>query len=458
MDDLFLDVLNISITATWVSIGVMIVRLILKKAPKWISCILWAIVGIRLVFPFSIESVVSLIPSSKTINTIVYDSTPYIQFGIEPIDSSFNNYLGDNYFEGVTVLLQNTSNILTILGIVWITGIIVMMLYTFISFLKLKKSVNESALLKENIWICDNIHTPFILGVVKPRIYIPSSLNEQDGLYVLAHEKAHLKRLDHLWKPLGFFILSFYWFNPVLWIAYVLLCRDIESACDEKVIRDKGNEIIKAYSTALLNCSISRKNITACPLALGETGIKERVKGVLSYKKPAFWIIVVAVIVVIITSVCLLTNPKTDKLDSSSTNINLITASTNCDLVSYEFVDSKIEDGNLLITAKWTNNSDKEFSFGEEFVIYKDGEILDPKPNVSWLLIGNLILPQQSIEETYDLTLYYNITENGEYRLEKEFSSPGNSTYKAYIEFTIDDASNVGGVDKPQDVNVLKDK
>lgn len=259
MDDLFLNVLNISITATWVSIGVMIVRLILKKAPKWISCILWAIAGIRLVFPFSIESVVSLIPSSKTINTIVYDSTPYIQFGIEPIDSSFNNYLGDNYFEGVTVLLQNTSNILTILGIVWITGIIVMLLYTFISFLKLKKSVNESVLLKENIWICDNIHTPFILGIVKPRIYIPSSLNEQDGLYVLAHEKAHLKRLDHLWKPLGFFILSFYWFNPVLWIAYVLLCRDIESACDEKVIRDKGNEIIKAYSTALLNCSISRK-------------------------------------------------------------------------------------------------------------------------------------------------------------------------------------------------------
>lgn len=202
----------------------------------------------------------------------------------------------------------------------------------------------------------------------------------------------------------------------------------------------------------------TEKSITACPLAFGETGVKERVKGVLSYKKPAFWIIVVAVIVVVITSVCLLTNPKNDKLNSSSTNVNLITASTNCDLVSYEFVDSKIEDGHLLITAQWTNNSDKEFSFGEEFVIYKDGEILNPKPNVSWLAIANLILPQQSIEETYDLTVYYNITENGEYRLEKEFSSPGDSTYKAYIEFVIGDVSNVGGVDEPQNIYTSKDK
>lgn len=216
MDDLFLNVLNISITSAWVVIGVMIVRLILKKAPKWISCILWALVGIRLVFPFSIESVVSLIPSSKTINTTVYDSTPYIQSGIEPIDIGINGYLGDRYYEGVTVPTQNTSNILTVLGIVWITGTTAMLLYTLISFLKLKKSVNESALLKKNIWICDNIDTPFILGVLKPRIYIPSSLSEQDAQYVLAHEKAHLKRLDHLWKPLGFFILSFYWFNPVL--------------------------------------------------------------------------------------------------------------------------------------------------------------------------------------------------------------------------------------------------
>lgn len=174
-------------------------------------------------------------------------------------------------------------------------------------------------------------------------------------------------------------------------------------------------------------------------------GVNGMAKGILNYKKPIFCIIIAAVIVLIIISVCLLTNPKNDKINSNSANVNLITASTNCDLVSYEFVDSKTDNKNIFITAKWTNNADKVFSFGEMFVIYKDGEILEPKPNARWIDIANLILSGQSIEETYDLTKYYNITEPGKYRLEKEFSSSGDSTYKAYIEFKIEDASNIGG-------------
>lgn len=329
MAGVFLKILNMSITATWVVLGVILLRLILKKAPKWISCILWSFVAIRLVFPFSFESIFSLIPSSKAIDTSVYNSRPYIDFGIAPIDDRINEYLGSHYFEGVTVPANNTVNFLTVLSIVWIIGIAAMLIYTTISYLRIKNKVEEAALLKDNIWICDNIDTPFILGIVKPRIYLSSTMSETDAEYVIAHEKAHLKRRDHLWKPFGFLLLSLHWFNPFLWVAYVLLCRDIESACDEKVLAENGTEIKKSYSEALINCSVPRKSIAACPLAFGEVGVKERVKNVLHYKKPALWLLIVAVASLIVTSVCLLTNPKeidisnigdVDRLHNTTTN------------------------------------------------------------------------------------------------------------------------------------------
>ncbi len=316
MDVVFLKVLNMSITATWVVLGVVLFRFLLKKAPKWISCILWSLVAIRLILPSSIESIFSLITSSDTIDTTVYNARPFIESGIHTVDNRVNGYLSSRYNEGVTVPAGNTSNILTILGVIWIIGIILMLVYTVISYIRIQKKVGEAALLKENTWICDNIDTPFILGIFKPRIYIPSTMSEQDMEYVIAHEKAHLKRRDHLWKPFGFLLLSLHWFNPIVWIAYVLLCRDIESACDEKVIKEKGTEIKKCYSEALINCSVPRKSISACPLAFGETGVKQRIKGVLNYKKPAFWIIMVAIITLIITSVCLLTNPSSIKLQN----------------------------------------------------------------------------------------------------------------------------------------------
>lgn len=165
--------------------------------------------------------------------------------------------------------------------------------------------------------MCDRIDTPFILGVFRPRIYLPSNMSEQDVTYVLAHEQAHIKRHDHWWKPLGFALLTIYWFHPILWIAYVLLCRDIELACDEKVIKEMGIDIKKPYSDALINCSIPRRAITACPLAFGEVGVKERVKTVLNYKKPAFWIVLIAVIACVIVAVCFLTNPK-DRQDKEA--------------------------------------------------------------------------------------------------------------------------------------------
>lgn len=310
MENVFLKLLNMSITASWLVLAVVVLRLILKKAPKWINIILWALVGFRLICPFSFESVLSLIPSTETIPDNVMQGPSFdVNTGINFVDNTVNDYLGSHYFEGVTVPTDTGITIINILSIFWLSGIIGMLLYAFISFSLLHKKVREGVMLKDNIWLCDRIDTPFILGLFSPRIFLPSSINEADMEYVLAHEKAHLKRNDHWWKPIGFLLLTVYWFNPVMWLAYILLCRDIELACDEKVIKEMGIGIKKPYSEALINCSVPRKSITACPLAFGETGVKGRIKSVLNYKKPAFWVILIAVVSCIIVAVFFLTNP-----------------------------------------------------------------------------------------------------------------------------------------------------
>lgn len=311
MEPIFLKILNMSITATWLALTVLVLRLLLKKAPKFLTVILWGFVAVRLCFPFSIESVFSLIPSAEPIPESIFSSqVPEVQSGVPAIDNAVNTLLSGPLAPTPEESVNPMQVILFVTSVVWAAGIVAMLGYILFSFLQIRKKVRESVRLKENIWICDSIGTPFILGIFNPQIYLPSAMDKQDMAYVIAHEQAHLKRRDHLWKPFGFLLLSVHWFNPVLWIAYVLLCRDIESACDEKVIQENGIEIKKAYSEALINCSVPRKSISACPLAFGEVAVKERVKGVLNYKKPAFWIIFVALISLIITAVCLLTNPK----------------------------------------------------------------------------------------------------------------------------------------------------
>ena len=318
MSDLFLNLLNMSITASWLVLAVVVLRFLLKKAPKWINAVLWSFVGFRLVCPFSFESVLSLIPSTETVPTdIVYSKSPSIHSGIPAINSTVNPIISESFAPDVTASANPLQIVTAIASAVWLIGIFAMILYAVISFVRLHKKVREGVVLKDNIWLCDRIDTPFILGVFKPRIFIPSGMAESDTEYVIAHEKAHLKRRDHWWKPLGLILLTVYWFNPVMWLAYVLLCRDIELACDEKVIKEMGADIKKSYSQALINCSVSRRTISACPLAFGETGVKGRIKTVLSYKKPALWIIIIAVISCIVVAVCFLTNPKTELKDSN---------------------------------------------------------------------------------------------------------------------------------------------
>ena len=310
MSAVFLKVLNMSMTASWLILAVVLTRLILKKAPKWIPCLLWGLVAIRLICPFSFESVLSLIPSSETIPAnIALQPEPAINSGITIVNEAVNPVVAESFTPAPTDSANPLQIVIPVAAILWIAGIVIMLAYALISYLKLKKTVSVCVPVGERLLACDEVKAPFILGVFRPVIYVPSSMSGKTLAHVIRHERAHLQRHDHWWKPLGFLLLSVYWFNPLCWIAYILLCRDIEMACDEKVIRDMDKDDMAAYSQALLDCSFPRKRIAACPLAFGEVGVKERVKGVLNYKKPAFWIIVVAVAACVVTGVCFLTNP-----------------------------------------------------------------------------------------------------------------------------------------------------
>ena len=314
MSDLFLKIVNMSISASWLVVAVLILRLVLKKAPKWVNVLLWGIVAVRLICPFSFESALSLIPSAETFPEKIISGPSFdVQTGITPIDNRINDYLGDRYFEGVTVPTNNGNNVMTILTIVWIIGILLLVAYTVISYWRLHREIDTAVRYKDNIFQSENVSSPFVLGLIKPRIYLPFKLDGQDMEHVVAHEQAHIRRKDHWWKPLGFLLLTIHWFNPLMWLAYVLLCRDIELACDEKVIKRLSNEQRADYTQALVACSVNRRMIAACPLTFGEVGVKERVKSVMNYKKPAFWVIIIAVIVCVGVAVCFLTNPKQDR-------------------------------------------------------------------------------------------------------------------------------------------------
>ena len=312
MAAVFLKLLNLSISASWLVLAVLVLRLVSKRSPKWVNVLLWGIVALRLVLPFSIESALSLIPSAETVSPAVvqFDPAPTITSGVSVIDNAVNPSLSE-HFSAVPTASVNPLYVWTeIAGWVWLIGLGAMLLYALVSYLRLRRRVSVSLCVRENIYLCDAISSPFILGVVKPRIYLPSGLDEVQRQNVLAHEQAHLARRDHWWKPLGFALLAVYWFNPVLWLAYTLLCRDIELACDERVIRTMDESAVKTYSTVLLACSMPRKAVITCPLAFGEVGVKERVRNALHYKKPAFWVVAASVAVCVVVAVCFLTDPE----------------------------------------------------------------------------------------------------------------------------------------------------
>lgn len=307
----FSNILNASIAASWMVLAVLILRFILKKSPKWVYVVLWGLVAVRLIMPFSIESAFSLIPSMQTIpqEILRYQGTQLSQPAYVDIITN------PNLFADVSIELGQTVDRIqwrmVYMTFIWLGGIAVMLFYAIISYLRLYQKIATAVLYKDNVFQSENVDSPFVLGIVNPKIYLPFSLNNQDIIHVIAHENAHIKRKDHWWKLLGFILLAIHWFNPIMWLAYIVLCRDIELACDEKVIKDLGNEQRADYTQALVSCSVNRRMIAACPLAFGEVGVKDRVKSVMNYKKPAFWVVLISVIASIVMAVCFLTNPAT---------------------------------------------------------------------------------------------------------------------------------------------------
>lgn len=312
MNELILKIINMSISASWLVLAVLVLRLVLKKAPKWFNVLLWGLVAVRLLCPFSIESALSLIPSAETIPVNnEMDTTPAINSGINAINSVVIPMISQSDTPANGASINPLQIVIAIYADIWVLGVAVLLIYTAISYWRLRRKIDTAVLYRDNIFQSENVISPYVLGIIRPRIYLPFSMDKQDLEHVVAHEQAHIRRKDHWWKPLGFLLLTIHWFNPLMWLAYVLLCRDIEMACDEKVIKELGNEQRADYTQALLAGSVNRRMITVCPLAFGEVGVRERVKSVMNYKKPAFWIIVLAVIACVVVAVCFLTNPAT---------------------------------------------------------------------------------------------------------------------------------------------------
>ena len=434
MEAVFLHIVNIAITASWLVLAVLLLRFVLKKAPKWATCLLWGIVALRLLLPFSLESAFSLIPNAEPIpESIIITETPTVNNGLEGADQVPNQVPGevpdqvpeqvpeqipeqipDSVISGSLAPMPGDSVdpvqvLVFAASIVWLVGILLMLSYGAVSYFRLKRKVSASLCKEGRIYLCDNIDTPFILGILRPRIYLPSGMAESEIPYVLAHEEAHLRRKDHLWKPLGFLLLAVYWFNPLFWVAYILLCRDIENACDEKAIKDSDKAYKVSYSEALLACSIHRRTIMACPLAFGETGVKSRIRAVLHYKKPAFWVILVAILVLIVTCVCFLTNPVTEK-DEDTTAVSTTETPTTTTTPTTSTIP---------VTTQTADSTQSVPALQNEIEMLAE--------NAHWLKIhrmGNVQYIKDKNGDQYTLTLTLNFLVNPGLQIPEEVQSP----------------------------------
>ncbi|MBE6883103.1 MAG: hypothetical protein E7487_00705 [Ruminococcaceae bacterium] len=485
MGAVFLKLLNMSITASWLILAVVLLRLLLTRAPKWLRGILWAMVALRLLIPFSFESTLSLLPTAEPIPSEILYSAPPIEsaspsdlpdFSNSPETSSPDESLSptpDTPVDDTLTLNEAVNSLLTetlpselaenenpvlsltrIAALLWLAGLALLLIYTLISYLRIRRQVAESFDLQDGILLCDRISTPFIIGIFRPRIFLPSTINDADIPYVLAHERAHLKRLDYIWKPLSFLILAVYWFNPFIWLAYILFCRDIELACDEKVIRQLGIKSKKPYSDALINCSLPRRMISACPLAFGEGSIKSRIKSVLNYKKPTLWIIIASMILCAAAAVFFLTDPPdygsvqlysffifTDKNSNSSSE-----SPTELDGLSLELISYQSSVTAPILRIGWNNQSAYDISFGDEFYLYReeDGEWVDCRTTeYYWDMIAYLA-PMEKITEKDYMLFDMEPLQAGHYRFESRcridsMEEPGASpeTFAVSLEFEL---------------------
>lgn len=317
MTELFYTILNMSISAGILILAVLLLRLFFRRAPKWVSVLLWGLVAVRLVLPFVPESALSLMPKAEWVTPDTFYNEENTYFDSVPADRiKVDTEIGENvvyYYKVVDPPIEIHRGVspVFVLNCIWLAGVAAMLVYMLVSYIRVMRRVRGARQFRGNVFTSEAVSSPFVLGLIRPRIYLPENMDAVSMSYVIAHEEAHLRRLDHLWKPFGFLLLAIHWFNPLIWLGYILLCRDIEMACDERVVRGMNEEERADYSEALLECSINRKIISACPLAFGEVGAKARIKTVLNYKKPAFWIVILAVSASVVAAVCFLTNPIT---------------------------------------------------------------------------------------------------------------------------------------------------
>ena len=480
MEALFLQILNMSITASWLILAVILIRFFLGKAPKGLRYILWALVGIRLICPFSLESALSLIPSAEVVSEdsdvievhtgvsvvdkMIYQVPSGQVSGNGATDDLDNNTTDDsvvtppaqNAVEDVATSdkveekkeIQNSTDIV---ARVWLIGIAAMLVYAVVSYARLRHTLKASMQIEDKLWVCDEIQSPFILGLVHPQIYIPSFIEEEHIPYIIAHEKEHLKYHDHWWKPLGFAILALHWFNPLVWVAYVLLCRDIELACDERVIRAMDTEDKKNYSKSLLLCSNVRHVISACPVAFGEIGVKERIKNIVNYKKPAVWAAGIGIIVCIIIAICFMTNPKQDAVgdgteDTESVGTTEDTENTE-DSTEEENTGVQLEDKNWLDAAKLEWFETEFFNDAENGItnMFLTSEYSKPADiDMGHLFYdgaegrGNGQVSQAEIQllESYDTEWELDVT--------KVTSQEMNDVLQKYLGMTLDETNKIG--------------
>ena len=316
MENIFRTVLNMSITGAYIAAAIMLIRLFMKKLPKKYSYALWSILGIRLLCPFSFSSAASLFNIIRPETTdsrmtyipdnIAHSPSPAVTVSIPEVNEAINNSLPAPVPEYSADPMQI---IMSLCSVIWLIGVGAMLIYTAVSFIKVRRLVKECEHLRDNIYLCDNIGSPFVFGYMRPRIYIPKGVSEKDIEYIAAHENTHIRRRDHIIKLLATAALSIHWFNPMMWLSYRLMSKDMELSCDERAVRSFEGDVRCEYANALLNMSL-RQNRLYGLLGFGETGIKSRIKGVLSLKKPTVIATIAAVIILAAVAVCLLTNAE----------------------------------------------------------------------------------------------------------------------------------------------------
>lgn len=314
-DRIFSALLNRAVAATLLILAVCVYRALSPKAPKWTRLFLWALAGLRLCLPFSIRSAWSLVPSEKILDyeTAQYAAKPEITSGIAALNRAVNPAFGESFAATPAASVNPLQVWMHLAGIVWAVGVLALLLAALVSVWKLRRRVQASIELTKGVRLCDAIDTPFLLGLFRPTLYLPSQLSQQERDVVLAHEAAHKTHGDCIWKLLGYGILCAYWFYPPVWLGYALFCRDLELACDERAVKRLSLEEKKRYASVLLSCSVPCGSFPVCPLAFGEVGVKERVKRVLD-KKPAKALIALALAVCLVIGVCFLTAKQDEQI------------------------------------------------------------------------------------------------------------------------------------------------